>query len=88
MYLADNQFEKMKSDWNIIISRLSQTTNTSASLFVTSRITIMVLQLEQIPEGAVAINDGEENREASETGSGYLRDLVLFNTKTSSEVLI
>jgi len=27
----------------------------------------MVLQLEQIPEGAVAINDGEENREASET---------------------
>ena len=28
----------------------------------------MVLQLEQIPEGAVAINDGEENREASETG--------------------
>ena len=32
----------------------------------------MVLQLEQIPEGAVAINDGidvKENREASETGS-------------------
>lgn len=41
----------------------------------------MVLQLEQIPEGAVAINDGEEvkeNREASETGSLYLRDLLLY----------
>merc|ERR1712183_1196843 len=41
-----------------------KTTNTSASLSDTA---IMVLQLEQIPEGAVAINDGEENREASET---------------------
>ena len=41
----------------------------------------MVLQLEQIPEGAVAINDGEEvkeNREASETGSCYLRQLLLL----------
>merc|ERR1712183_885057 len=49
-----------------------KTTNTSASLSDTA---IMVLQLEQIPEGAVAINDGEENREASETGSQYLREL-------------
>ena len=49
-----------------------KTTNTSASLSDTA---IMVLQLEQIPEGAVAINDGEENREASETGSEYLREL-------------
>ena len=41
----------------------------------------MVLQLEQIPEGAVAINDGEEvkeNREASETGSLYLREILLL----------
>jgi len=39
-------------------------------LLYSSHLTIMVLQLEQIPEGAVAINDGEEvkeNREASET---------------------
>merc|ERR1712183_1217217 len=41
-----------------------KTTNISASLSDTA---IMVLQLEQIPEGAVAINDGEENREVSET---------------------
>merc|ERR1712110_1028663 len=39
-------------------------------LLYSLHLTIMVLQLEQIPEGAVAINDGEEvkeNREASET---------------------
>ena len=47
----------------------------------------MVLQLEQIPEGAVAINDGEENREASETGSGYLRELLL-SLNPSSDILI
>ena len=50
-------------------------------LLYSSHLTIMVLQLEQIPEGAVAINDGEEvkeNREASETGSCYLRQLLLL----------
>ena len=51
-------------------------------LLYSLHLAIMVLQLGQIPEGAVAINDGEEvkeNREASETGSLYLREFLLLS---------
>ena len=60
-----NQFEKIKCQLNGgIFSRLSQAIRPEIlySLHVK-----MVLQLEQIPEGAVTITDGQEVKEKGET---------------------
>ena len=60
-----NQFEKIKCQLNGgIFSRLSQAIRPKIlySLHVK-----MVLQLEQIPEGAVTITDGQEVKEKGET---------------------